>query len=129
MDQNIIPGTEYRTQESFVLLLAHHYLQQETEGEKSKKILLSQNKIHTQVQCFYYSTIYTEDYQGIDSLSFQVLFNYGANTPSNVAKVLTLEDILKKNFNRKNIKGKIILMGVMSIEKDLVMNGLHPIEL
>lgn len=112
MAQDIIPGTECRTKESFSLLLARSYLQQELEGNKQYKLTITPGE-NPRLGKVVFNTVqfFTGGYQGVDSSGFQVLLNYRATISGNVAKVLTLEDMLNNKFNHEDIKGKIILIG------------------
>ncbi|MEM7553930.1 MAG: CHASE2 domain-containing protein [Cyanobacteria bacterium P01_A01_bin.84] len=112
MAQDIIPGTECRTKESFSLLLARRYLEQEPEGEKKYKITIKSGE-HPRIGDVTFPAVesFTGGYQGINSSGFQVLLNYRVTTSGNLAKELTLEDILNNRFDAKDIEDKIILIG------------------
>jgi CHASE2 domain-containing sensor protein len=112
MAQDRVAGTACGTTESFSLLLARRYLEQEL-GKNLNYInpiiaadnLRFGNVIFPQLQPF------TGGYQDVDSSGFQVLLNYRDTTSGNVAKLLTLEEVLNNKFSDEDIRNRIVLIG------------------
>ena len=67
MAQDIIPGTECRTKQSFSLLLARRYLEQESEGKQKYKITIKSGE-YPRIGDVTFPTVefFTGGYQGID---------------------------------------------------------------
>ena len=115
MAQDQLPGAECGTTESFSLSLARHYLEQELGSSvnyrdpiKSGENLRLGGVVFQQLQPF------TVGYQDVDNSGFQILLNYRATTSGNVAKVLTLEEVLNNKNNKfsdEDIRNKIVLIG------------------
>ncbi len=112
MAQALVEGTECQTKESFSLLLARRYLQQEPGGESKYKITIQSGE-NPRIGKVTFPTVefFTGGYQGISSEGFQVLLNYRAINPERFVTVKTLEDILENRFSSNDIKDKIILIG------------------
>ncbi|GAA6622321.1 CHASE2 domain-containing protein [Scytonema sp. NUACC26] len=111
MAQDIIPGTECRTKESFSLLLARRYLEQEQDNKKYKAIIREGENPRIGNFTFPVVQSFTSGYQGIDSSGYQVLLNYRATISGKIAKVLTLEDVFNNKFDGEEINDKIVLVG------------------
>lgn len=51
----------------------------------------------------------TAEYQNVDNRGYQILLNY--RSPSKVADVINLTDVLRGNFNPKLVTGRVVLIG------------------
>ncbi len=111
ISQNQVPGTACKTTRSFSLLLARRYLEQEL-GDKINYIdpIISQENLRLGNVIFPHLQPFTGGYQDVDNSGFQVLLNYRATTSGNVAKLMTLEEVLS-NQNLEDIRNKIVLIG------------------
>lgn len=112
MAQDRVVGSVCATTQSFSLVLARRYLEQELgkninyiDPINSQDNLRLGNFIFPQLQPF------TGGYQDVDSSGFQVLLNYRVTPSSSVAKVLTLEEALNQKFNDEDIRNRIVLIG------------------
>ncbi|MBW4593281.1 MAG: CHASE2 domain-containing protein [Brasilonema angustatum HA4187-MV1] len=112
MFQDWVPGAKCRTEESFSFMLARRYLEQELkENSNYQDTLTSGNNLQLGGVVFPQLQPFTGGYQDVDAAGFQVLLNYRATSSGEVAKELTLEEILNNNFQDEDLRDKIILIG------------------
>lgn len=52
-------------------------------------------------------------YQNIDAQGYQIMLNY--RSPENIAKTVTLTEVLERKVDRQWVKGKIVLIGVTAL--------------
>ncbi|MBD0343361.1 MAG: CHASE2 domain-containing protein [Coleofasciculus sp. Co-bin14] len=119
MAQEQVPGAPCRAEQSFSLLLARRYLELEPgqnstyqDPFKSKKDLQIGGVVFTQLQPF------TGGYQDVDASGYQVLLNYRSTGkgPENIAKRVTLEDVLNDRVPAEDVRDKIVLIGVTATQ-------------
>ncbi|MBO3460782.1 CHASE2 domain-containing protein [Aetokthonos hydrillicola Thurmond2011] len=112
MLQARIAGTTCLTQQSFSLLLARRYLQQEL-GKRShyQDPFQSGNDLELDGVVFQPLQPFSGGYQDVDNRGYQILLNYRATSSGKIAQELTVEDILNKRFRDEDVRDKIVLIG------------------
>ena len=115
MAQDEVPGAPCRSRQSFSLLLARRYLELEP-GQNSRyvdpfatnKTLQLGDVVFKPLQPFW------GGYQDVPLGGYQVMLNYRATgfDPKAVAELVTLEDILNDRVSAKDIKDRIVLIGL-----------------
>jgi CHASE2 domain-containing sensor protein len=112
MLQEQVPGAACRTEQSFSLLLARRYLELEPgKNSKYRDPLKTKDDLQLGSIIFQQLQPFTGGYQDVDASGFQVLLNYRTTISGNVAKVLTLEQVLNNKFNPEDVHDKIVLIG------------------
>ncbi|MEQ8381314.1 MAG: CHASE2 domain-containing protein [Coleofasciculus sp. A1-SPW-01] len=114
-----LPGSACRTERSFSLLLAHRYLQLEP-GKNSEYHNPFRSGKNLQLGGILFQKLqpFTGGYQDVNADGFQVLLNYRAtgSGAANVAKRLTLEQVLNNQFDPEDVHDKIVLIGVTATQ-------------
>ncbi|MDF5725604.1 MAG: CHASE2 domain-containing protein [Rhizonema sp. PD37] len=111
MLQEQVSGTNCHTQQSFSLLLARRYLEQEL-GKRSDYQDPLQSGVDLKLDGIVFPKLqyFTGGYQDVDARGYQILLNYRANS-SGIAQELTVEDILNNRFRDEDVRDKIVLIG------------------
>ncbi len=105
----MLRGDGKRTVYSFSMRLAFAYF-------KSQKIASQKTeKNELQVDKTVFSKLRSDSggYQNIDAAGYQVLLNY--RSAENIAKTVTLTQVLEGKVDAKLVKGKIVLIGVTAL--------------
>lgn len=115
ISQDTMANSQCVAKESFSLVLARRYLELEKPDKliyqapfTSGELLKIGNFSLPHIQPF------TGGYQDVDSSGYQLLLNYRAvgNNPDAIAKLITVEDVLKNRISEQDVRDKIILIGI-----------------
>jgi len=100
-----LPSSECQVKQSFSLQLMRHYLQYENIAAKiSQGTLMLGSVPLSRLQPN------TGGYQDIDAQGYQILLNY--HSPHNIARTVTLMDVLQDKVDPSWIRDRMVLIGV-----------------
>jgi adenylate cyclase len=91
---------------SFSLKLAYNYF----DSRNIESILTENNEIQIGKTVFTLLQSHSGGYQNIDAQGYQIMLNY--RSPKNVAKTVTLTQVLEGKLDPKLVKDKIVLIGI-----------------
>lgn len=120
-----IKDSPCKAQQSFSLLLAQRYLQLEKNSNQyqyQNPFESDNNLLKLGQTVFPYIQPFTGGYQDADVSGYQLLLNYRARgakplgtdacSTEEVAKCLTVQDVLNNRLVEKDVKNKIVLIGI-----------------
>ena len=113
-------------QQSFSLLLAQRYLQLEKIGNQyqyQNPFKADNSLLKLGQTVFPYIQPFTGGYQDVDVSGYQILLNYRAGgakppnsnsscNPPEVAKCVTVQDVLNNRLTEEDVRDKIVLIGI-----------------
>jgi CHASE2 domain-containing sensor protein len=114
-DTEVISNPECMTRQSFSLALARRYLQLEDSSKyRYQDPFVSGSVLKIGNVDFNYIQPFTGGYQDLNASGYQILLNYRAigRNPEAIAKTKTLEDVLNNRISEKDVRDKIILIGI-----------------
>ncbi|MEG5135584.1 MULTISPECIES: CHASE2 domain-containing protein [unclassified Microcoleus] len=100
-----LPDEELTTN-SFSMVLAFNYL----TSQKVKTKVTENKEIQLGETVFPLLRSYSGGYQTIDDRGYQIMLNY--RSPENIAKTVTLTQVLEGKLDPNLVKGKIVLIGI-----------------
>nr|MBW4582074.1 CHASE2 domain-containing protein [Tildeniella nuda ZEHNDER 1965/U140] len=113
--QDTMANTQCIAKESFSLVLARRYLDLENASKFAYQAPFTSGEL-LKIGNFTFSHIqpFTGGYQDIDSSGYQLLLNYRAvgSNPEAIAKLVTVEDVLKNRVSKQDVRDKIVLIGI-----------------
>ncbi|KAM3108649.1 CHASE2 domain-containing protein [Phormidesmis sp. 146-33] len=115
LTQQAVPNASCASTQAFSLVLARRYLEFQSGGKIAyRDPLISEENLQLGQVVFPRLGAFSNGYQAIDASGYQTLLNYRATSDGarNLAQRVTVEDVLKGKLSEKEVRDRIVLIGV-----------------